>query len=244
MTERLSDMVREETPPETVFEGDELEPKEETVESAGERKEQSNDISITSLSSWFELNYKNFENINPVKVSIKGVNPDSNLLMAAVCKPEREVSQGVLERELFLFKDADAQPVLNIPGMDMQIYNNGFKVVYEFEDIYLKGYGIRTGLMVSFCNNIDGRLIPYEVMKVSKRDTNLEIVRRDPVEVRQRLLEKVDIEALELLYRQSNKVEGLETNYDAVSWLLARQAEVTDISHHLQIDNVIIAMLA
>jgi len=241
MAESLTQMVKDQELPETVLTTEE---KEEVSEVAGERKEQQNQIEITSLSQWFDTNYKNFDNINAVKVSIKGVNPDSNLLMTVVCQPES--SEENPERELFLFKDANSQPVLNIPGMDMQIYNNGFKIVYDFgeENVFIKGYGVRTGLIVSFCNNIDGRLIPHSVSKVSRKDSNLDIVRRDPQIVRQKLLEKVDIEALELLYKQINKVEGIETNYDAVVWLTARQAEMTDINHHLLIDNVIISILS
>ena len=154
-------------------------------------------------------------------------------------------SEGSEARELFLFKDADTQPVLAMDGMDMQVYNNGFKIVYDFgRNIYIKCYGIRTGLIASFCNNIDGRLIPYAVTKVKKREAEVELLVRDPNDVRVKLQEPADVEALEILYKQISKAESIVKNYDAIQWLLRRQAEVTDINHHLQIDNVIIATLA
>jgi hypothetical protein len=159
---------------------------------------------------------------------------------------EESDEEGSPTRELFLFKDADIQPVLKIPGMDMQIYNNGFKIIYDYnqDNIFIKGYGVRTGLIISFCNNIDGRLIPYAITKVRKKDSVIDLLVKDPSQVRIQLNQPADVEALELRYNQISKVEGITTNYDAISWLLARQAEVTDINHHLQIDNVIIATLA
>ncbi len=245
MSENLSQMVKDKIPDETVLGENEMETAEDTTEVAGEQEVQETAINIIPLSEWFEANYKTFDNINAVKVSIKGVNSDANLLMTVKTPGEETDEEGSPTRELFLFKDADIQPVLNIPGMDMQIYNNGFKIVYDYgrDNIFIKGYGVRTGLIVSFCNNIDGNLVPYTITKVKKKDSEIELITKDPIQVRQKLLEKADIEALELRYNQINKVEGIETNYNAIAWLLARQAEVTDINHHLQIDNVIIATL-
>jgi hypothetical protein len=245
MSENLSQMVKEQIPPETVLNEDELEAAEKVDKIVEEQKVEETGINIVPLSEWFESNYKNFDNINAVKVSIKGVNSDANLLMTVKTPGEESDEEGGPARELFLFKDANIQPVLNIPGMDMQIYNNGFKIVYDYnqDNIYIKGYGVRTGLIISFCNNIDGNLVPYVITKVRKKDSIIDLIAKDPNEVRQKLLEKADIEALELRYSQISKAEAIETNYDAISWLLARQAEVTDINHHLQIDNVIIATL-
>ena len=42
---------------------------------------------------------------------------------------------------------------------------------------------------------------------------------------------------------QSSKAEGLQTNLDAVKWLIDRQSTISDINHHLQIDNAIIDTL-
>jgi len=244
MSENLSQMVKDQIPPETVLSEDELEATEKVDKIVEEQKVEETGIDIVPLSEWFEVNCKNFDNINAVKVSIKDVNSEANLLMTAKT-PGKESDEGGQARELFLFKDADIQPVLNIPGMDMQIYNNGFKIVYDYnqDNIFIKGYGVRTGLIISFCNNIDGNLVPYAITKVRKKDSIIDLITKDPNEVRQKLLEKADVEALELRYNQISKVEDIETNNDAISWLLARQAEVTDINHHLQIDNVIIATI-
>ena len=45
-------------------------------------------------------------------------------------------------------------------------------------------------------------------------------------------------------YKQSAKaVKDLTTIQDVVNWLIERQASVTDINHHLQIDGVLINIL-
>jgi hypothetical protein len=62
-------------------------------------------------------------------------------------------------------------------------------------------------------------------------------------EVEVKLNEAANTEDLQLRYKQASKAEDINTNMDAINWLISRQAEVTDINHHLQIDNVIIETL-
>ena len=146
---------------------------------------------------------------------------------------------------LKVFDNADTQPVLDLKGIDMQIYNNGFRVICEYMDnIYIKCYGIRTGLIAVFCNNIDGVLVPYNVSKVKRTDDGVEVVRKNASEIGLKLLEVANVEDLQLRYKQSSKsIDDITTNKDAVAWLLSRQDEIYDINHHLQIDNVIIETL-
>ena len=88
-------------------------------------------------------------------------------------------------------------------------------------------------------------MIPYQVVKVKKKDEAVEVVRTDPSEVITKLAQNADLESLQLLYKQSSKeVAVMSTNQSAVNWMLDRQNEVTDINHHLQIDNVIINILS
>ena len=86
--------------------------------------------------------------------------------------------------------------------------------------------------------------MPYSIVRVKKKDTDLEIPTNDVTAIGNKLQETADTEALQLLYRQSAKViDEFTTNGSVVDWLLAKQDEVTDINHHLQIDNVIIDIL-
>jgi len=251
MNENLSQMVREgQGDDAVVFSEDQLDlpVQDEVVEEevAAAEEPQANTIAIASLSSWFEANVENFDNINQVKVAIRGVDADQTLIMAVKDPDGVQDTEGHDKRSLRVFENADVHPVLNIPGSSMDVYNNGFKIVYGIEDnIFVKCYGVRTGLIAVFCNNIDGKLIPYATTRIKKKDTELEVVTRDPAEVSARLLANADLEALQLLYKQSAKaIEELTTNQDVVNWMLERQAEVTDINHHLQIDGVLIDILA
>lgn len=250
MEENLSQMVRE-TPAEesTVFSAEDLDlPVEEATPDAEEvaAEPATAVIAITSMSDWFEVNVERFDNINQVKVAIRGVDADQTLIMAVKDVTAEADAEGNDKRNLRVFENADVHPVLNIPGESMDVYNNGFKVVYAHENnIFIKCYGVRTGLIAVFCNNIDGKLIPYATTRVKKKDTELEIVTRDPAEVSAKLLADADLEALQLLYKQSAKaIDELSNIQSVVDWLLERQAEVTDINHHLQIDGVLIDILA
>lgn len=244
MNENLSDMVKQDTSEDPIVfsEGDLDLPAQEEGEASGESAAEV--IDITTLNTWFDSNCTNFTNINQVKVSIRGVNPEENLIMAVEDENGEADASGERKRKLRVFDNADVQPVLNLPGIDMQIYNNGFKSLCEYRDnIYIKCYGIRTSLVVVFCNNINGMLIPYGIIKVKRSDTEVEVPRRPSAEVESKLSESASVEDLQLRYKQASKAEEINTNMDAINWLLSRQAEVTDINHHLQIDNVIIETL-
>ena len=247
----LSEMIRQDEPntfetanldlPEEAEDTTEVAPAEEnTVEAAP----QVESIAIGPLNGWFETNSASFQNVNRVQVEIRGVNSDKTLIMAVL--DDGEEVNGNPSRDLQVFKNADIQPVLHIPATDMQIYNNGFRLISPYaDDIVVKSYGVRTGLICVFCNNIAGQLIPYEVVKVKKKDEFVEVPRMDSGGTITKLAQAADLEALQLLYKQSSKaVADMTTNQTAVTWLLERQAEVTDINHHLQIDNVIINILA
>ncbi len=245
----LSEMIRDDQPP--VFEESTLDlPTEETQVEAEATEEvvaeepQVEAVPIAPLNAWFEANSASFENVSQVKVVIRGVDPNKTLIMAVLDGPE-EVD-GNPSRDLQVFKNADVQPVLDIPASEMQIYNNGFRLIYPYNDnIVIKCYGVRTGLICVFCNMIGNAMIPYQVVKVNKKDEAVEVVRRPIDEINEKLGQTADLESLQLLYKQSSKaVSEMTTNQTAVNWLLVRQSEVTDINHHLQIDNVIINMLS
>ena len=250
--ENLSEMVKDETTTPNTFSANELDlPDEaaaaeatETPEAVAEVEVSANAIGITGLSTWLEENIDKFPNINIPRVSIRGVDPVRNMIIAVSDGSGDVDGEGHEKRDLFIFKHADSLPILDMTAIDMQIYNNGFRVVYDYSDsVTVKCYGVKLGLIVVFCNKIDGDLIPYSVVRVKKKDNEIECAESDAGTIIAKLAQPADIEALHLRYKQSSKVEDLTTNGDVIAWLLARQAEVTDINHHLQIDNVIINTL-
>jgi hypothetical protein len=251
--QNLSEMIRNDEPP--VFETSNLDLPEETqeateaaeaeaTEEAVAEEPQVESIDIAPLNTWFAANSASFQNVNRVQVEIRGVDSEKTLIMA-VLDGQGDVN-GNPSRDLQVFKNADVQPVLNLPATNMEIYNNGFRLISPYQDnIVVKSYGVRTGLICVFCNDIAGAFIPYQVVKVKRKDSAVEVVRNDPAAIATKLAEAADLEALQLLYKQSSKaVSELTTNQSVVDWLLARQVEVTDINHHLQIDNVIINILS
>lgn len=199
----------------------------------------------TSLSEWFEANVSKFSNINQVKVAIRGVDARKTLIMAVKDESGEKDAEGNDKRVLRVFEDADIHPVLNLPGMDMQIYNNGFRIINDVNGtIFAKCYGIRTGLIVVFCNVIFDKLVPYETVRVKKGEKEVIIPQSDIATITAKLGEPCDKEALQLLYKQISKsVDDLSTKQSVVDWFVEKQKEVTDINHHLQIDQVIIDIL-
>jgi hypothetical protein len=252
MNENLSDMVKTESNEPIVFSESDLDlPEgitsevEDTREAEEEPETTVEAIEISTLGTWFEANSANFDNINQVKVSIRGIDPVSNLIMAIKDGTEEQDGSGEDRRNLRVFDNADTQPVLQLNGVDMQIYNNGFRIICEYVDnIFIKCYSIRTGLIVVFCNNIDGVLVPYNISKVKRSDDTVEVIRKNAAEVEVSLAAALNKEEFQLRYKQSSKsVDDMTTNLDSVKWLLSRQDAIFDINHHLQIDNVIIETL-
>ena len=196
---------------------------------------------ITNLAEWFGSNIENLTTIRKPSVTLVGVDQTEQLLLTVRVLRNPDGSE---KRRMVIFDNANTTPVLSLPAIDMQIYNNGFRIVHDLQNgIYLKSYGIRVGLVVVFCNDIDNVIVPYSIVKVKKKNTQIDLLTYDPVITRNKLAESVDLEALQLRYRQSSKSSDLTTNLDAVKWLLDRQTTIEDVNHHIQIDNVIIEML-
>lgn len=241
MQENLSDLVKTGVSEDPVtFEEESLTIPEETPTTQQNEETTYATIPISSLNDWIDSNVSNFPNIKKPNVAVQDVDLTEQLLLTVLVTSEG----GQEKRKFVLYDDSHLQPVLNLSAVDMQIYNNGFRIIYDFGDgIFIKSYGIRTGLISVFCNDIDNKLIPYAVVRTKKRDSHVEVLANDIEEVKQKLLQQLDFEALQLRYKQSSKTEGFNTNGEAIDWLLERQATIGDIHHHLQIDNVIIDTL-
>jgi len=241
MSENLSQMVKNGvTEQPVVFSEADLDIPPDTEEEVQAEAVDPAIIEISCLADWFTANVANFPNIRKPTMAVTNVDPNEQLLVTIPV----EAGSDDEKRRMVVFDDAHLLPILNKPAMDMQIYSNGFRIIYDLGNgIFVKSYGVRTGLISTFCNDVDDVLIPYGIVRAKKKDTSISIITRDPADVRHKLSEALDIEALQLRYKQSSKAENLESNQDAVNWLIERQATIEDINHHLQIDNVIIDTL-
>ena len=138
MNDNLSQMVQESQTEDNVFSENDLDlpaedeiVDEQTNEATEETANESSSIPIVALSEWFEGNCNNFQNINQVKVSIRGVNPNKTLIMAVKDPGSETDENGNEKRTLRVFDNADTHPVLNLPAISMDVYNNGLKIVHQ-----------------------------------------------------------------------------------------------------------------
>ena len=233
------DLAIPEVPQDEVAAEASLDAVEETVEEPVEEG-----IGVAPLCDWFEENYESFNNVGPVKATIRGVDPKKTLIIAADIK-DSLLDDGSQERSLHVYNNADSYRVLNLPGSDMEVFNNGLKIVHDYDieaNMYLKVYGIKSGLFTVFCNLVDNMLIPYNVTRFKKKDKSLPIIENVNIDnITTKLDENADTEALQVLYKGISKsIDTIVTIRDAVSWFLEKQKEVYDINHLLKIDDIII----
>jgi len=201
-------------------------------------------IPVTNLGSWFEGNHGLFPNIKQVRLQVTGVDQAEDLVLTIPHESGEVLDGGAEKRRLMKIDDANVFPVVNLPGIDMNVYNNGFRIVSQYtNDIFLKCYGVKTGLIIVFCKRLNNHLLPYAKTKVGKKATALEFI-NPPEDFDARSQMALDKEALVLLYKQvSGDIENLSTNLDAVIALTRKQDSIRDINHHVQIDNALIAIL-
>jgi len=198
-------------------------------------------IEVIMLSDWFEANNENLDRVNRLKIQVRGVQPDERLL-CSVLDPKGEIDEDNHPvRHLELIKDSNIFPVLDIPGYDMDVYGNGFQIMYSYnEDIVLKCYGIKTGLIIVFCIPINNQLIPYKRLKLKKRDTNIVVVHPNRQYVASNILAELDLEGLQIQYKQVQKeLDQITDKQSAITWLLGKQENIRDINHLLQIDDIL-----
>ena len=198
-------------------------------------------VDVIMLSDWFEKNNENLERINRLKIQVRGVKTDERLV-CSVLDPKGEIDEDNHPvRHLELIKEANIFPVLDIPGYDMDIYGNGFQIMYSYnEDIVMKCYGIKTGLIIIFCCPINNQLIPYKRMKLKKRDTNITIVHPNRQYITSNILASLDLEGLQIQYKQVQKeLDQITDKQSSITWLLGKQEGIRDINHLLQIDDIL-----
>lgn len=208
--------------------------------------EDSNEISVIMLSEWFETNNSNFTRVNRLKIQVQGVKPDSRLL-CSVLDPKGGIDEdNHAIRNLELIKDANIFPVLDLPGYDMDVYGNGFLIMYSYgSDIVMKCYGIKTGLIIVFCVHINNQLIPYSRTKLKKKDNGINVPQPNRDYIRSNILSELDMEGFQIQYKQVLKeLDQITDKQSAITWLLEKQVSVRDINHLLQIDDILMWLLA
>ena len=238
-----------EVSPETDF-SDEIVPEIATSQTSEQslvvESSTTNEVGVIMLSEWFETNNSNFTRVNRLKIQVQGVKADSRLL-CSVLDPKGGVDEeNHLIRNLELIKDANEFPVLDLPGYDMDVYGNGFQIMYSYgEDVVLKCYGIKTGLIIIFCVHINNQLIPYSRIKLKKKDIGINIPQPNREYITSNILAVLDLEGLQIQYKQVQKeLDQISDKQSAITWLLGKQTSIRDINHLLQIDDIIMWLIS
>ena len=249
MNDNLADMVKSSTPstPPDVVDLEDVVEEEIDEEVTEEETKDDNLINITSLLSWFENNETMFENLKPVKVKIQDGDPN-NLILSVQNLEGRKNDDKKIMRIILGFENAHKIPFLNLQAIAMNIFkNNNFRVLYptNIEDIFVKCYSVNNGLIAIFCSHHGDLLIPYVIKRIKRKDKNIEIITNENKDNLDTILSQdADLEAIQLLYKQSVKVvDKLSDNKSVIEWLLGRQKDILDINHLLQIDNLIIEIM-
>jgi hypothetical protein len=210
---------------------------------ANQNQEDKKIIKLTSLISWFDINYQKFPKVNKIQVlKVQGIDSAKTILVTIPDPKQEKLSDGTERRRIKVFDDADQIPVVNLPGDIFEIYSNGFRIEYVVDnDLILRTYGVKTGLYVSVCHNYNSLPIPYMFEKIEKKNLiQFEVPVKDKQIITKKLNKKADLEAIQILYKQITPSIGqLSTNKTVLDWFLTKQLEVADVNHHLMIDNVL-----
>ena len=202
----------------------------------------SDDLSLTNFYDWYEVNATTIQNVARVKAEVSNIDSKDSMIFKV---PKGKNGE---EMELVSFYNPSTRPILNLPPVYMKIFKNDtFEVLHQLNDeIFIKSYGVKTGLIIVYCANVDGKVVPYERIKIKKNVSSIKLAGHSGIakEIKDRLQEVVDVEAIQLLYKQAIKVKDeFTTKEKTLDWFIKKQLEVVDINHLLKIDQVLINVI-
>lgn len=241
MQENLQDMVKNlnsiGVPP--VINESIKETKEDVVET---KPEESKEIKLVNFYDWFEQYEAGVTTVSRVKTEVAKINSKDSMIF----KIPKGKTEG--EMELVSFYNPSVRTILNLPPVYVKIFKNDtFEVLHSYNDeIFIKSYGVKNGLIIMYCANVDGKVVPFEKIKMKKNVVGITLKNYDGIAetIKAKLNEPVDIEAIQLLYKQAIKFKDkFTTKESALNWFLGIQSKVVDINHLLKIDSVLINVI-
>ena len=213
---------------------------EEVVEE--KQLENGQEINLINFYDWYEANCASIHTVTRVKSEVSNINVKDSIIFKVQKGKSEDASM-----ELVSFYNPGSRPILNLPPVYLKIFKNDtFEVLHSFDDvIFIKSYGVKTGLILVFCANVDGKIVPYYKTKIKKDATVVKLdVFPDVAAIRERLSENVDVESVQLLYKQAIKyLSEFTTKNSTLNWFLKKETEVIDINHLLKIDSVLINVI-
>lgn len=203
-------------------------------------------VSVISLYDWFVKNSISFPHIKHIKTEISGVKSKSYLVLAAA---QRELykdgnnPEGPVDRELFLFKNADKHKLPDIPVKSLDILSDSsFSIIFLFgDDVFMRAYYTKSNLFIAYYTKLTGVPIPYHLEKYkNKLNDKLEI----PMPIASTLRKGSDIinvEDLVLYYSQASKsADKIKTVRNVVDYFKEIRGDVKDVNHLWKIDTTLL----
>ena len=222
-------------------------PVPETRVETSQPQEETFDVTTTALYPWFMENENNIgDNVKYVTVKIKDVNPEEDLHIKIPHPHGITDDEGKITKKMKMIEYANSAPVLNLPGIKMDVFNtNIFRIIYAtpIEDTFIKFYGVSAKHII-FCKDVNNMLIPYSMQKLKKNDKGFNIVFYSG-DIEEKLNAPVAMEDLILRYKQIEKhQDGIITNKQAIEFFNMKMSTVIDINHLLEIDKAMISIVA
>jgi hypothetical protein len=246
MVENLVEMInsykKDEKEPEPEIKEKQPEPVKEEQSVSSEQKT----VSMISFTNWIEKNNSLLgptSDVMKIKIAVSDVDTDNVGFKAPSLKGEKDET-GKIKKDLFFIKEINTINVLDLPLYNIKFFKGDiFRIIHEYNSqIYIKEYSTKNGSTLVFCTPINSNLIPYYRVKVKSKDLNIKIVEPNIPSLTEKLNGTGDLEALQLLYKQSSKVKSELTSMKAiVEWMLKRYVDAIDVNHQILIDSVLIA---
>jgi len=199
---------------------------------------------VTDFSTWFNKHYHKFPDLRLVRVSISGIDPLDNIIIT-IPTTEQDPNGTEIKRKIKIFENAKQSKILDSDPVSFHVFNNGYMIIYKLNDnVVVKGYGVKTGMFLTICHFINNLIVPLSIMKITKKDITVKIKVADIDQTINKLQLPGDLEALQILYSQASRhTNHIKTKEDILLWFSKRQAEVEDVNHHLQIDEVLLKVI-
>lgn len=204
-------------------------------------------VGLINFFDWYEANASRITTVARVQASVSNVNSKDAMIFKVHKTNVKETDESKME--LITFYNPGVRPIPNLPPVYVKIYKNDtFEVLHIYNDeIFIKSYGVKTGLILTLCANVDGKVVPFSKIKVKKSGTDFKFSCDDGISARikEKLTEIPNIEDILLLYKQAAKnTAEFTTKETTLDWFIKKQLEIVDINHLLKIDNVIMTTIS
>ena len=201
---------------------------------------------MTPILSWFNKYKPEEKNPNgprQIKMKVSGVDPSKTVIFTI---PTEGSFEDQPARKLIHIEPADRYLVPDV-NSDITFLQQNTMFDYEIdENTKLRMYvSKKTSLLCFLLAKSDFGFIPYSHSEIAV-DENVTVSYHtvDQETVSKAMSEPVNKEVIQIYYRQIQKhIGNMNTVGDAVTWLLAKQAGVIDVNHHIEIEKAMLEII-